>query len=98
MKRFAASPAPTTCRARSKKYCLKMFGSRVLPDLLWIGGVEHVKLGEARDLAESHSHHFGTQVRPAHAKQERVREAARPNILGNAPEVAGVGQLVLGNT
>ena len=32
--RFGASAAPTVCFARSKKYCLKMFGSSVLPDLL----------------------------------------------------------------
>ena len=34
MKRFPASAAPTTCFTRSKKYCLKIFGSSVLPDLL----------------------------------------------------------------
>ena len=33
-KRFAASAAPTAAFARAKKYCLKMFGSSVLPDLL----------------------------------------------------------------
>ena len=34
MKWLPAFPAPTTCFTRSKKYCLKMFGSSVLPDLL----------------------------------------------------------------
>ena len=34
MKCFPAFAAPTTCFTRSKKYCLKIFGSRVLPDLL----------------------------------------------------------------
>ena len=33
-KRLPASFAPTIRVTRSKKYCLKMFGSRVLPDLL----------------------------------------------------------------
>ncbi len=33
-KRLAASAAPTAAFARSKKYCLKMLGSSVLPDLL----------------------------------------------------------------
>ena len=33
-KRRPASFAPTSCETRSKKYCLKMFGSRVEPDLL----------------------------------------------------------------
>ena len=34
MKCLPASAAPTTCFTRSKKYCLKIFGSSVLPDLL----------------------------------------------------------------
>ena len=34
MKRDPACSAPTTCFARSKKYCLKILGSSVLPDLL----------------------------------------------------------------
>src|SRR2546422_7880285 len=34
MKRLPAFSAPTTCFTRSKKYCLKMFGSKVVPDLL----------------------------------------------------------------
>ncbi len=34
MKRLPARSAPTSCLARSKKYRMKMFGSRVLPDLL----------------------------------------------------------------
>ena len=34
MKWLPAFSAPTACFVRSKKYCLKMFGSSVLPDLL----------------------------------------------------------------
>ncbi len=34
MKWLPALSAPTTCFVRSKKYCLKMLGSSVLPDLL----------------------------------------------------------------
>ena len=34
MNRQPALSAPTVCLARSKKYCLKMLGSRVVPDLL----------------------------------------------------------------
>ncbi len=34
MKRLPALSAPTVCFTRSKKYCLKMLGSSVLPDLL----------------------------------------------------------------
>ena len=34
MKRRGASSAPTASRMRSKKYCSKMFGSSVVPDLL----------------------------------------------------------------
>ena len=34
MKWLPALSAPTACFVRSKKYCLKMLGSRVLPDLL----------------------------------------------------------------
>src|SRR5258707_1905108 len=34
MNRLPTSASPTICRARSKKYCLKMFGSSVVPDLL----------------------------------------------------------------
>ena len=60
------------CVTRSKKYCLKTFGSSVLPDLLatmtsvcvevdprlqaghlrGVGGVEHVQVGRAVDVAE----------------------------------------------
>ena len=34
MKWLPAFSAPTACLTRSKKYCLKMFGSKVVPDLL----------------------------------------------------------------
>ena len=34
MKRLPTSFSPTACFTRSKKYCLKIFGSSVLPDLL----------------------------------------------------------------
>ncbi len=34
MKRLPALSAPMVCFTRSKKYCLKMFGSSVVPDLL----------------------------------------------------------------
>src|SRR5205814_3088917 len=34
MKWLPALSAPTVCFTRSKKYCLKIFGSSVLPDLL----------------------------------------------------------------
>ena len=34
MKRAPASSAPTSCATRSKKYCLRMLGSSVEPDLL----------------------------------------------------------------
>ena len=33
-KRLPASSEPTSCSIRSKKYCLKMLGSSVEPDLL----------------------------------------------------------------
>ena len=69
---------------RSKKYCLKMLGSSVLPDLLetmkrvfcrssfaskrfdlrGIGGIEHVQLGEALDLAEGEAQDFGQRLEP----------------------------------
>ena len=34
IKRLPAFSAPMVCFTRSKKYCLKIFGSRVVPDLL----------------------------------------------------------------
>src|SRR6266404_5740808 len=34
MNRLPTSSSPTTCRVRSKKYCLKILGSSVEPDLL----------------------------------------------------------------
>ena len=34
MKRLPALSAPMVCFTRSKKYCLKIFGSSVVPDLL----------------------------------------------------------------
>src|SRR5579862_3122671 len=34
MKRLPAFSAPIVCFTRSKKYCLKIFGSSVVPDLL----------------------------------------------------------------
>ena len=97
MKRLPALSAPTVCFARSKKYCLKMLGSSVVPDLLEtmnsvlrqidfvlerldlrrIGGVEHVKLGKAGDLAEGFFEDFGAKAGAAHAEQKDVGEAVR---------------------
>ena len=94
MKRLPALSAPTVCFTRSKKYCLKMLGSSVVPDLLEtmnsvfarstlfsdcldlrrIGGIEHVQLREACDLAEGHRQHFRTQTGTAHAQQQDVGE------------------------
>ncbi len=48
MKRFGASSAPTASGMRSKKYCSKMFGSSVVPDLL-----ETMKRVRARSILRS---------------------------------------------
>src|ERR1700690_1264778 len=48
MKWLPALSAPTVCFVRSKKYCLKMLGSRVDPDLL-----ETTKIVFAGSICES---------------------------------------------
>ena len=117
MKRLPASAAPTACLTRSKKYCLKMLGSSVPPDLLdtmkivfveidpafdrldlrRVGGIEHVQLREAGDLAEGHAHDLRTEARSAHAQQQRMFEPRRLDLLGDALQVLDVRQLVVGD-
>ena len=51
MNRRPASFSPTICLTRSKKYCLKMFGSSVAPDLL-----ETMKIVVFRSILFSNAH------------------------------------------
>ena len=52
-------------------------------DLRGIGGIEHVKFGEAGDIAERELEDFDAEARSAHAEQHRVLETGVADFAGN---------------
>src|SRR5690349_10432291 len=71
-KRSPAFSSPTACFTRSKKYCLKMLGSSVLPDLL-----ETMKRVRARSILAS------KDLICAGSVESRTCNSGEPEILPN---------------
>ncbi len=66
-------------------------------DLRRIGGIEHMQLRKARDLAEGHCQHVGAQTGAAHAQQQDVGEVFLLYVGHGGTQLIAVGDLLGGD-